>query len=102
MTPTSNIPVPKAMPVEVITPRRNRSAYRVAPAATLVTVPNLRQLQAVAPEMARENRDATVHRGYVILTTREQAAAPEPDCRSDESEPWDFTTQRRAPISNTN
>jgi len=45
--------------------------------ATIMTVPALRSLEKSAADEARLNGDPSVHRGYVILTTREQATAPD-------------------------
>jgi hypothetical protein len=42
----------------------------------MLNVPALRSLEKSVVAEARGNGDASVHRGYVILTTREQAAAP--------------------------
>jgi hypothetical protein len=47
------------------------------PRATMLSVPALRSLEKGADDEARLNGDASVHRGYIILTTREQAAAPD-------------------------
>jgi hypothetical protein len=76
MATDSSIPTAKPFPVTVIHPRANPTAYRTA-LATMLTVPALRSLEKSAADEARLNGDASVHRGYIILTTREQAAAPD-------------------------
>jgi len=43
--------------------------------ATALTVPALRSLEQTAADEARANGDVSVHRGYIILTTRERAVA---------------------------
>ena len=45
--------------------------------ATMLTVPALRSLEKSAAAEARGNGDASVRRGFILLTTREQAAAPD-------------------------
>ncbi len=60
----------------VIHPRANPTAYRTARLATVLTVPALDPWRR-APRGSSLNGDAAVHRGYIILTTREQAAAPD-------------------------
>lgn len=77
MATESSIPTAKPLPVTVVHPRANPSAYRTARLATTLTVPALASLEKSAAAEARLNGDASVHRGYVILTTREQAAAPD-------------------------
>ena len=77
MATDSSIPTAKPLPVTVIHPRANPTAYRTARLATMSTVPALRSLEKSAADEARLNGDASVHRGYIILTTREQAAAPD-------------------------
>jgi hypothetical protein len=77
MATDSSIPTAKPLPVTVIRPRADPTAYRTARLATMLTVPALRSLEKRAAEEARLNGDASVHRGYIMLTTREQAAAPD-------------------------
>jgi hypothetical protein len=77
MTTDSSIPTAMPMPVTVIHPRPNPTAYRTAQLATMLTVPALRSLEKIAAAEARGNGDASIHHGYIILTTREQAAAPD-------------------------
>jgi hypothetical protein len=77
MATDSSIPTAKPLPVTVIGPRVNPTAYRTAQRATMLSVPALRSLEKGADDEARLNGDASVHRGYIILTTREQAAAPD-------------------------
>lgn len=77
MATESSIPTAKPLPVVVIHPRANPTAYRTAQLATTLTVPALKSLEKGAAAEARGNGDASVHRGYIILTTREQAAAPD-------------------------
>ena len=77
MATDSSIPTAKPLPVTVIHPRANLSAYRAAPLATMPTVPALTSLEESAADEARLNGDVSVHRGYIILTTRERAAAPD-------------------------
>lgn len=69
MATDSSIPTAKPLPVTVIYPRANPIAYRAAPLATRLTVPTLRSLEESAADEARVNGDASVHRGYIILTT---------------------------------
>ncbi len=73
----SSLPTAKPVPVTVIHPRANPTAYRTARVATTLTVPALRSLEKSAAAEARLNGDASVHSGSIILTTREQAAAPD-------------------------
>jgi len=73
----SSIPSAKPLSVTVIHPRADATAYRTARSASTLTVPALGSLKKSAADEARVNGDASVHRGYIILTTREQAAAPE-------------------------
>ena len=77
MATDSSIPTAKPLPVTVIHPRANLTAYRTAQLATMLTVPALRSLEKSAAAEARGNGDASVRRGYIILTTRQQAAAPD-------------------------
>ncbi len=77
MATDSSIPTAGPLPVTVIHPRADTTAYRTARWATMLTVPALRSLERSAADEARLNGDASVHRGYIILTTREQAAAPD-------------------------
>ena len=78
MATESSIPPAKPVPVTVIHPRANRTAYRTAKWATMLTLPALKALEKGAAAEARGNGDASVHRGYIILTgTAEQAAAPD-------------------------
>jgi hypothetical protein len=77
MATDSSIPTAKATPVTVIHPRASPTAYRTARLATPLTVPALRSLEKVASGEALGNGDVSVHRGYIILTTRQQAAAPD-------------------------
>ena len=77
MNTDSSIPGAKPLSMTVIHPRVNATAYRAAPLATKFTVPALSSLEKSATDEARVNGDASVHRGYIILTTREQAAAPD-------------------------
>jgi hypothetical protein len=77
MATDSSIPIAKPLPVTVIRPRANPTAYRTAHVASDLTVPALRSLERSAAADARLNGDTSVHRGYIILTTREQAAAPD-------------------------
>ncbi len=76
MATDSSIPRAKSLPVTVIHPRSNPTAYRTAQLATVRTVPALSSLEKNAAAEVRLNGDVSVHRGYIILTTREQAAAP--------------------------
>jgi hypothetical protein len=73
----SSLPKAKPVPVTVIHPRADSTGYRTARLATTLTVPDLRSVEKSAANEARLNGDASVHRGYVILSTREQAAAPD-------------------------
>ena len=77
MATDSSIPTAKPLPVTVIHPRANPTAYRTAQLATMLTMPALSSLEKSAAAEARLNGDASVHHGYIILTTREQAAAPD-------------------------
>ena len=77
MATDSSIPTAEPLPVTVIHPRANPSAYRTAQLATMLNVPALKSLEKGTAAEARGNGDASVHRGYIILTTREQAAAPD-------------------------
>lgn len=77
MATDSSIPTAKPLPVTVVHPRANPTAYRNAQLATMLTVPALKSLEKGTAAEARGNGDASVHRGYIILTTREQAAAPD-------------------------
>jgi len=76
MATDSSIPTAKPLSVSVIHPRTNPTAYRSAPWATRLTVPAIRSIKKSVAAEARLNGDASVHRGYIILSTREQAAAP--------------------------
>jgi hypothetical protein len=73
----SSIPSARPLSVTVIHPRTNTTAYSAAPLATTLAVPALSSLEKNAADEARLNGDASVHSGYVILTTREQAAGPD-------------------------
>ena len=77
MATDSSIPTARPLPVSVVHPRANPTAYRTAQLATALTVPALRSLEKSAAEEARLNGDASVHGGYIVLTSREQAAAPD-------------------------
>lgn len=77
MATGSSIPTGKPLHVTVVHPRANPTAYSTAQFATTLTVPALRSLEKSAADAARLNDDASVHSGYIILTTREQAAAPD-------------------------
>jgi hypothetical protein len=76
MATESSIPTAKPVTVTVVRPRPNPTAYRTARVATTLTVPALKALEKSTAGEARLNGDTSVHRGYIILTTREQAAAP--------------------------
>jgi hypothetical protein len=76
MATASSVPTAKSLPVTVIHPRSDPTAYRTAHLATVLTVPAIRSLETRAAASARENGDTSIHRGYVILTTREQEVAP--------------------------
>jgi hypothetical protein len=73
----SPIPVAKSIAVKVIKPRPNPSAFRNPPKATERRIPALRRLQQEARADANTNGDPAVHHGFIVLTSREQAAAPD-------------------------
>jgi hypothetical protein len=75
MATMSPIPVAKPIAVKVIKPRSNPSAFHNPPTATERTVPGLRSLQRGARVDAIRNGDSAVHHGFIVLTSREQAAA---------------------------
>jgi hypothetical protein len=77
MNTVSSIPTAKPLSVTVIHPRSNAAAYRTARLATTLTVPALKSLESSAATEARVNGDTSVHRGYIILTTRGREAAPD-------------------------
>ena len=77
MATDSSIPTAKPLSVTVIHPRANPTSYCLARLATVLSVPALRSLEKSAAAEARANGDAFVDRGYIILTTSEQAAAPD-------------------------
>jgi hypothetical protein len=77
MATASSIPTATPVPVTVIHPRADPTAYGTAQMATPLAVPALRSLEKVAGDEAVGNGDASIHRGYIIMTTREQAAAPD-------------------------
>ncbi len=77
MATDSSIPTAEPLHVTVIQPHADATAYRTARLATMLTVPALRFLEKSAANEARVNGDASVHSGYVILTTREPAASPD-------------------------
>jgi hypothetical protein len=73
----SSLPSSTPVPMTVIPPRPNPTAYRSAQVATTWTVPALKSLEKSEADEARLNGDTTVHHGYIILTTRQRAAAPD-------------------------
>jgi hypothetical protein len=63
MATDSPVPTAKPLPVTVIHPRTDPTAYRTAHLATVLTVPALSSLERGAAAEARGNGDTSVHRG---------------------------------------
>jgi len=63
--------------VRVTKPRPSDTAFLNPPKAEASSVPDLAALQRIARGLARQNGDPALHHGYIALTLREQAAAPD-------------------------
>jgi hypothetical protein len=77
MGTASSVPIAPPLAVTVIGPRPNPGAFRDPPVATPELVPVLHRLQQAAQAEVVANQHSGVHHGYIVITSRERAAAPD-------------------------